>query len=80
MTATLVKHYQPGPANFRYFGGNAQQLANGDFEATFASTPNGGIVQELDPNTLQPVWQAAAPGASQYHVTRWSSLYPGVQW
>jgi arylsulfate sulfotransferase len=80
MTATIVKHYEPGPASFSYFGGNAEPLANGDFEAAFASTPNGGLVRELDPISLNVVWQAATAGASQYHVTRWMSLYPGVQW
>ena len=78
-TATLLQHYMPGPADFSYFGGNAELLANGDYEAAFASTPGGGLVQELDPNS-QLVWQAATPGASQYHITRWASLYPGVQW
>ena len=80
MTATLVKNYAPGPSDFSYFGGNAEQLANGNFEATFASTANGGLVQELDPVSLQPVWQATTPGADQYHVNRWASLYPGVNW
>jgi len=80
MTATIVKHYEPGPSSFSYFGGNAEPLANGDYEITFAATPNGGLVQELDPATLQVVWQGATPGASQYHVLRWPSLYPGVQW
>jgi arylsulfate sulfotransferase len=80
MTATIVKHYEPGPSSFSYFGGNAEPLANGDYEVTFAATPKGGLVQELDPTTLQVVWQGATPGASQYHVLRWPSLYPGVQW
>jgi hypothetical protein len=80
MTATLIKHYMPGPADFSYFGGNSEPLANGDFEVTFAATANGGLVQELNPGTLQPVWQATTQGASQYHVTRWQSLYPGIQW
>jgi arylsulfate sulfotransferase len=80
MTATLVQHYMPGPSDFSYFGGNAEKLANGDFEATFASTANGGLVLELDPSASQPVWQATTPGADQYHVNRWPSLYPGVQW
>ncbi|HWG20486.1 MAG TPA: aryl-sulfate sulfotransferase [Terracidiphilus sp.] len=80
MTATLIQHYQPGPDYFSYFGGNAEPLANGNFEVDFASTNKGAVVQELDPNSLQPVWQATSPGAGQYHVTRWQSLYPGVQW
>jgi hypothetical protein len=80
MTATLIQHYEPGPSFFSYFGGNAELLANGDFEADFASTSSGAVVQELDPNSFQPLWQATTPGAAQYHVLRWASLYPGVQW
>jgi len=82
MTATMLSHYQPGPQDFSYFGGNAAVLANGDFEMDFAvaAQVNGGLVQELTPDTFQPVWQAATPGADQYHANRWGSLYPGVQW
>jgi hypothetical protein len=75
-----VQHYVPPASDFSYFGGNAERLANGNFEATFASTAHGGLVQELDSSTFQPVWQATTPGADQYHVNRWASLYPGVQW
>lgn len=80
MTATIVKHYMPGPSDFSFFGGNAEPLANGDYEVTFAGTANGGLVQEVDPANLQVVWQGATAGALQYHVVRWASLYPGVQW
>ena len=81
-TATMLSHYEPGPNDFSYFGGNSAQLANGDFEIDFAGakTTNGGLIQELAPGTWQPVWQATTPGADQYHVNRWPSLYPGVQW
>ncbi len=82
MTATMLSHYEPGPNDFSYFGGNSAQLANGDFEIDFAAakTTNGGLVQELTPGAWQPVWQATTPAADQYHVNRWPSLYPGVQW
>jgi hypothetical protein len=80
MTATLVKHYVPPPSYFSFFGGNAELLANGDIEADFASTDSGAVVQELDPNTLQAVWQGSTPKAFQYHANRMPSLYPGVQW
>ncbi len=82
MTATMLSHYEPGPNDFSYFGGNSAQLANGDFEIDFAAakTTKGGLVQELTPGTWQPVWQATTPAADQYHVNRWPSLYPGVQW
>ena len=63
MTATMLSHYQPGPQDFSYFGGNAAQLANGDFEIDFAVAAqlNGGLVEELAPGTFQPVWQATTP-------------------
>jgi hypothetical protein len=80
MTATLIRHYMPGPTDFSFFGGNAEPLANGNFEAAFAAPSAGALVQELDPNSLKVVWQATAPGSAQYHVLRWNSLYPGVQW
>ena len=80
MTATLVKHYVPPPSYFSFFGGNAELLANGDIEADFASTNSGAIVQELDPASLQVVWQGSTSKAFQYHANRIPSLYPGVQW
>lgn len=79
MTATLVKHYMPGPQQFSYFGGNAELMTNGDYEVTFAAAPKGGLVQELD-RQLNLVWQGSTAGADQYHVNRLPSLYPGVQW
>lgn len=81
MTATLLSNYQPaaGDADFSFFGGNAETLANGDYEVDFAAPSNGGLVQELSPS-LQVVWQGTTPGADQYHANRWESLYPGVQW
>ncbi len=80
MTATLVKHYVPPPSYFSFFGGNVEQLANGNIEAEFAATSNGAVVQELDPNSLAVIWQGTTPKAYQYHVNRMPSLYPGVQW
>ncbi len=80
MTATLAKHYIPPPNFFSFFGGNAELLANGNVEADFAATNSGAVVQELDPTTMQVVWQGATPTAFQYHASRIPSLYPGVQW
>ena len=80
MTATLVTHYTPPPSYYSFFGGNAELLANGDIEADFAATNSGAIVQELDPITMQVVWQGSTPKTFQYHASRAPSLYPGVQW
>jgi hypothetical protein len=80
MTATLVTHYTPPPGNFTFFGGNVEQLANGNIHANFGSTVNGGIVQELNPQATEVIWQGTTPSGDQFHTYRWPSLYPGVQW
>jgi len=79
-TATVVTHYKPPPSYFAFFGGNAEQLPNGNIHANFGSTINGGIVQELSPDASQVIWQGTTPSGDQFHTYRWPSLYPGVQW
>jgi hypothetical protein len=80
MTATLVNHYEPGPSDFSFFGGNAEQLPNGDMQVDFCAPLTGALIQELDPTGTKVVWQANTPHADQFHVDRLPSLYPGVQW
>ncbi|MBS1804361.1 MAG: aryl-sulfate sulfotransferase [Acidobacteria bacterium] len=80
MTATLVTHYTPPPAFFTFFGGNVEQLPNGNIHANFGSTINGGIVQELNSQATRVLWQGTTPSGDQFHTYRWPSLYPGVQW
>ncbi len=80
MTATMVTHYVPPDTFFSFFGGNAEPLANGDMEVNFCATLRGAIVQELNPQGSQVVWQGYTPNADQFHVYRLPSLYPGVQW
>jgi arylsulfate sulfotransferase len=80
MTATLVTHYMPPPSYFTFFGGNAELLPNGNIHANFTAATNGTIVQELDSQGKQVLWQGTTPGANQFHAYRWPSLYPGVQW
>ncbi len=80
MTATLVTHYDPPPSYFSFFGGNADLLPNGDIHANFSAAVTGAIVQELNPQATQVIWQGTTPNAYQFHAYRWPSLYPGVQW
>jgi arylsulfate sulfotransferase len=80
MTATMITHYAPPPSYFSFFGGNAELLANNDIEVDFCAPVKGAIVQELNPQGSQVVWQAITQGADQFHVYRLPSLYPGVQW
>jgi arylsulfate sulfotransferase len=80
MTATMITHYVPPPSYFSFFGGNAELLNNNDMEVDFCAAAKGAIVQELNPQGSQVVWQATTTGADQFHVYRLPSLYPGVQW
>ncbi len=80
MTATMIKHYVPPDNYFNFFGGNAEILDNNDYEVDFCAPAQGAIVQELNPQSLNVVWQGTTPGADQFHVYRLPSLYPGVQW
>jgi hypothetical protein len=79
-TATLLENYTPPDTYFSFFGGNADLLANGDAEVDFCAPLNGAIVQELTPDASQVVWQGTTPGADQFRVQRFGSLYPGVTW
>jgi arylsulfate sulfotransferase len=82
MTATLVSHYILPPNLYSYFGGNVQNLANGDLKADFCATTGGSLIQELNLHSATPalVWQAETKGTVQYRAERLPSLYPGVQW
>jgi hypothetical protein len=80
MTATMITHYKPPPSYYSPFGGNVDLLANNDIHVNFCAPSSGATVQELDPQTLKPVWQSTTPGAYQFRVSRLGSMYPGVQW
>ncbi len=80
LTATMITHYVAPPNYFSFFGGNAEMLANNNIEVNFCAAVKGAIVQELNPQGSQIVWQATTPIADQFHVYRLPSLYPGVQW
>jgi hypothetical protein len=83
MTATLETH-QVVPTNlYNFFGGNAQVLPNGNLEYELCGlpgAPNSQIIETLDQNTLQTVWNLKFPAQYTYRGYRLPSLYPGVQW
>jgi len=80
MTATIVSHYTPPATDFSFFGGDVQQLTNGDLQVDFCAPLTGSLVQELDPTGSQVIWQGTSPGFDQFRADRFPSLYPGVQW
>ncbi|MGH9535583.1 MAG: aryl-sulfate sulfotransferase [Terriglobales bacterium] len=83
-TAQEIFQYKPGP--FDFWGGNAEQLANGDiaFDIT-AGLPYGSEVMEVtDSSTPQVVWSMAIDqipnSANAYRAYRIGSLYQGITW
>ncbi|HUH63689.1 MAG TPA: aryl-sulfate sulfotransferase [Terracidiphilus sp.] len=104
MTATLTfqqklpnaPENQPGKpftSLYSFFGGNTEQLPNGDVEydlcglqvappASGGSPGSASVVQEVlqDSNDPKPVWTLELQNANFYRAFRMPSLYPGVQW
>ncbi len=80
-TATVVAHYLPG--EYSYWGGNVEQLANGNIEADFNTGAPGGFsdIFEIIPGMApEVVWHLRMSAQNAYRGFRMPSLYPGVQW
>jgi hypothetical protein len=80
-TATLTFH-QKLPTNLcSSWGGNVEQLENGNVEYDLSGTGSGSDVFEVtQENTPQTIWNMRVSGTSAYRAFRIPSLYPGVQW
>lgn len=82
MTATLTFH-QVLPTNlYSFFGGNTEQLANGDLEYDLAGVGASSEIFEVTPDNTSPttVWHMHVDAENAYRGFRIPSLYPGVQW
>jgi len=80
-TATVVTDYRPN--EYSIWGGNAEQLANGNLEADFnTGSPQGfsDIFEVTSGSSPQPVWKLETHELNAYRGFRLPSLYPGVQW
>jgi hypothetical protein len=80
-TATILSKYAPG--EFPLWGGESQQLANGNLESDFnARAPLGySDIFETTPGSSAPlVWHLQTLAQNAYRGFRMPSLYPGVQW
>jgi len=83
-TATLIFHQILPPNLYSYFGGNTEQLANGNVEYDLCGIGAYGagswvyeVTQESSPQT---VWSMRVTGTNLYRAFRVPSFYPGVQW
>ena len=84
-TAQEIFQYTPGP--FCFWGGNAEQLVNGDIEFDVTSgLPEGSEVMEVtDATTPQVVWSMTIDNVPNdqtwaYRAYRIGSLYKGITW
>jgi arylsulfate sulfotransferase len=80
-TATFAFHLTA--PTYSFFGGNAEELKNGNLE--FCETTGGpgvaGDIYEVTQGSAsQTVWQMLVSGDYVYRGQRIPSLYPGVQW
>jgi arylsulfate sulfotransferase len=81
MTATIITSYKPG--EYSFWGGNAEQLANGNIEGDFnagTSTQLSDIFEVTPDSAHQVVWHLTTGAQNAYRGFRPPSLYPGVQW
>lgn len=83
-TATLTFHQRIPDSLYNNFGGNAEQLANGDVEYDLCGVgnyPSGSYIYEVtQESNPQTVWSMHVIGTDLYRAFRIPSLYPGVQW
>jgi arylsulfate sulfotransferase len=86
MTATLTFHQIVPAAQYNWFGGSVDLLANANIEYDLCGQNNGVIgagsyIYEVTPqSTPQTVWRMQITGTNAYRGFRMPSLYPGVQW
>jgi hypothetical protein len=80
-TATLTFHQTLPVSLYNSFGGNAEELANGDVEYDLCGLGKGSTVYEVtQQDPAQTVWQMQWKGTNLYRAFRMPSMYPGVQW
>jgi arylsulfate sulfotransferase len=80
-TATFTFHQILPPSLYSNFGGNTEQLANGNVEYDLCGTNAGSFVYEVtQESNPQTVWSFHEAAANLYRAFRIPSMYPGVQW
>ncbi len=81
-TATIIFRKVFPPAQYSFFGGNVQNLANGDIAVDLCSVAgsNTDIYDLTKSKNPQVVWHMHLTDSTAYRATRLPSLYPGVQW
>jgi arylsulfate sulfotransferase len=83
-TAKLTFHQILPASLYNNFGGNTEQLVNGNVEYDLCGVgvyPSGSFVYEVtQASNPQTVWTMHVMGTDLYRAFRIPSFYPGVQW
>jgi hypothetical protein len=80
-TATITFQQKQPSTLYAFWGGNTEQLANGDVEYDLCGLTKQSIVNEVTQEANpQTVWSRTVTGTNFYRAFRIPSLYPGIQW
>jgi hypothetical protein len=80
-TATIKFHHVLPDPQYSFWGGNVEQLANGNIEYELSGLgPSSTINEETQNADHQTVWTLNSTNSNLYRAFRIPSLYPGVQW
>jgi arylsulfate sulfotransferase len=80
-TATLTFHQKMPISIYSNFGGNTDELPNGDVEYDLCGIGTTSLVREVTQDSeMKTVWSMDWPQGNFYRAFRIPSLYPGVQW
>jgi arylsulfate sulfotransferase len=81
-TATIIFRRAFPPGEYSWWGGNVQNLPNGDIGVDLCSvgSTNTDIYDLTRSTNPQVVWHMHLNDSTAYRATRLGSLYPGVQW
>ncbi len=80
-TATLTFHQKIDPTEYSNFGGNTQELPNGNVEYDLCGIGTTSLVREVTQDkSATTVWSMTTATGNFYRAWRIGSLYPGVTW
>jgi arylsulfate sulfotransferase len=81
MTATMTFHDKIQPIEYAFWGGNVDELANGNVEYDLCGVGSSSFVREVTRELVpKSVWSMVLTKTNFYRAFRIPSLYPGVQW
>jgi arylsulfate sulfotransferase len=80
-TATITFHHILPDSEYISWGGNVEQMANGNVEYDLAGLGGASIInEETQDANHQTVWTMKSAYTNLYRAFRIPSPYPGVQW